>query len=235
MWYYAGVDVTVPVDFIVNGEFVIPESATATLRLNDGSVDATISNVSLDTSTTSTSVTIPEVSNTLASGVDFEHRYLLVTFVLNAQTYTQTIHYDLIPFVPMTGTPDKVRAILGLDLSELPDTDIDLFRAYLDIKARTDVDISTALTSTGRDSLTANEIINIQAALNVVPSLQLRVAASMQSEDSVFRRFSSMDFNAIENKLVGRQMSLLSELITTTEVAFSIFGVSTPTDPVTNA
>jgi hypothetical protein len=44
-----------------------------------------------------------------------------------------------------------------------------------------------------------------------------------------------MDFDQIEAKLRSRQTALLTEIDTANQIEFDIFGVSIPTDPVTNA
>jgi len=233
MWYQAGADITIQVDYEVDGEFVIPNSASVTLYYGDGTADTTIVNQPLDVTSTSAPVTIPSSKNQIPAGKVLETRYLVVSFVYNGNSYQRRYHYKLIPFVPLLATPDQVRAELGVDDVELPDDHIDLYRAYLDIKARGDIDVDPLLSSGSREALVVNEIIVLQAAINLMPSLRLRVSEAMTSEDSRFQRFRNADFDALEQAFRSRLNDLVASLSTQPGVAPTLLMVSSPKDPVT--
>jgi hypothetical protein len=235
MWYFADEDVTIPIEYVVEGEYIVPTAAVVSLRNNSGVLDDTIVNQTLDVTTTNTSLVISAAKNSVETDALFSNRYVKLTFTYRLKTYHKVIQYSVMDFVPMTGTPGDVRSQLGLDDVELQDKDIDLNRAYFDLLVQDSYELSTNLVSGTRTALVANEAIVLQAALNLVPSLRLRVAASLESEDSKFQRFGRMDFDEVEAKLRSRQTALLIEIDTSTQVEFDIFGVSIPTDPVTNA
>lgn len=233
MWFFAGADVTLNFDFTVDGEFVVPASASYSLRNHSGVVVG--SPVTLTNLTTSASITIAAASNTLGAGALYENRYVLVTFMHNGRSYTLVQPYKITSFVPISVVPDDVRRLTGLAANELPDADIDILTAYFYLFDTYGTDFSSQLTVTTFKNRLANEAIALKAAIDVAGSFPLRVPQSVRSEDSQFVRTSSIDWAGMERELRRQLQEKLTAVISVEESTVDVFSVSSPTDPVTGA
>jgi hypothetical protein len=127
MWVFAGESYTLLIEYQVDGEFVIPTSANVTLRDQTGTALA-LGEV-LDVTSTQASYQVSGVWNNLTVGNTVENRFVTVQFIYAGQSYRKDLVYRVSEFIPMTTSPDEVRGFLGLEMSELPDKDIDLLQA----------------------------------------------------------------------------------------------------------
>jgi len=233
MWFFAGENVTLNFDFKVDGEFVVPSSASWVLRLHNGVQDG--SAVALTGLTTSASIQIPALKNALTVGSLYENRFVLVSFIHNGRSHTIVQPYKLAAFVPITTVADDVRRLTGLVESELPDADIDILGAYFKLFDAYATDFSNQLVATTYKNRLANEAIALQAAIDVAISFPLRVPQSVKSEDSQFIRTSKIDWGAMELSLRRQLQENLTAVISVEETTVDVFSVSTQTDPFTGA
>lgn len=233
MWFFAGENVTLNFDFKVDGEFVVPTSASYSLRNHLGL--AVGGAVNLTGLTTSVSIQIPASDNTLGANALYENRYVLVTFVHNGRNHTLVQPYKITAFVPIAATPADVRRLTGLTENELPDAEIDILSAYFQLFDSYGTDFSSHLTATTFKNRQANEAIALQAAIDVASSFPLRVPVSARSEDSQFSRVASLNFAAMELEFRRKLQQALTAVISVEETTVDVFSVSSPTDPVTGA
>lgn len=233
MWFFAGENVTLNFDFKVDGEFVVPTSASYTLRNHLGvTVGSTVNLTGL---TTTASIQIAAINNQLGVGALYENRYVLVTFVHNGRSHTLVQPYKITAFAPIAATKDDVRRLTGLAVNELPDDDIDLLSAYFQLFDAYGTGFSTQLVATTYKGRVANEAIALQAALDVAVSFPLRVPQSVKSEDAQFIRTSKIDWAAMEVELRRKLQQALTAVISVEETLVDVFSVSTQTDAITGA
>lgn len=223
--------VSFPVDFLVDGVHVVPTSATVTVRDETGATIAGLVDAPLDVSSTHTLVSVPGTDNAVPLGSDYVNRYLQVTFLHEGRTHQRHFVYRVRPFIPIAVTPDDVRAELGLDSREMPDDVIDLYGAYLDLKA--DYDMETALITGTQAALAANRAIAVKAALEMIDSLVFRVAIKMRSEDSALERMTSFDPDKIRIRLGQKLGRLLDVIAGDTTEGSAVLILATPTDAIT--
>lgn len=231
MWHYADQDVSVGIDYEVDGDFVVPSSATYYVREADGTVLDTGAMPSL---ATSEAVSVLAANNALGVGNDYEQRFITVLFVYNNQTYQISKSYSIFAFTPLTSTPDHVRRELGLDRSELPDSEIGIPDAYFYLSSVHGATFTAAFTAGGSRAMSANKAVTLQAALDLAVSLPLRSFAMMRNEDAQLQRFNGMDFTELANQLRTKLANELEVAKETSEVTITIFDLSTPTDVITN-
>ena len=231
MWFYAGETASFAFDFVVDGEFVIPTSASYTIRNHTG---VAVGGASLTPTGTTVTISIADTLNIIAADALFENRFVVVSFIYKGQTHTTSCTYSLTRFVPLTVGPDDVRRLTGLTRQELPDDDIDIQTAYFQLFDSFGSTFAEALTSTTFRARQANESVALQAAIDVVVSFPLRVPVLTKSEDSQFNRMASIDFAALERELRRKLQQNLTQVISTvTEATVSVFSVSSPTDRFT--
>ena len=233
MWSTAGEDVNFPIEFIVSGEFVIPDSGVATVRDMGGTPITGLIDIPLAVDSTSTTLTIPGVENTVGVGSTFEVRYVTVRFAVGNKTYYRNFSYRVVPFIPLTTTPEDVRRELGLDSTELPDKDIDVLAAYIQLRVEYGQTIEDALTEGTEKTLAVNKAVGVQAALELINSLVFRAAVKIKAEDSAIERMSDFDVNEIRIRLGQRLSKLLGIIQGEAEEGTSIFVLSSPTDAIT--
>lgn len=231
MWIFADDDAQVLINFVVDGVFVVPTAAWATVRDNTGSV--LIASEALTIDGTTATLTVPGANNSLASGADTSNRYVNVYFNSNGRQYRQDLNYRVMSFLPITTGYDDVRAVLGLENSELPDTEIDIPQAYLELKREYGDLFTEALTAETVLNGIANRAIAIKAAIEVSYSLELRTGIKFSSEEQTFQRMSEINFTAMRlglGKLLATQINILLDQ---EDVGTASFVVATPTDAIT--
>jgi len=233
MWGTADEDYQFLINYEVEGEFVIPSSALATVRDSDGVAITGLLDVVLDVTSTSTTLTIPASDNAVEVGKSHDVRFVVVTFFYGGAQYQVQKFYRLTPFIPMTVTPEDARREIGLDRSELPDADIDLLGAYFKLAADRGATFTDAMTDGTEKALAANQAIAVMALLALVNSLQFRAAIKLKSENSAFERMNEFDIGLIRTRLGQRLTSLLDVVEETVDTGRPSFVVTAPTDVIT--
>lgn len=228
MWFTADQDATLNIDFIVDGEFVVPSSGSYTLRSFDGSLLLT---TPLVATTTSEILVIPAGYNGL-TGV-YETRFVEINFIADGAAHRQTHSYTLSAFLPLTARPDQVRGVIGLDARELPDRDISIESAYFHLVESQVAAFQSAFLTTGGRARAANEAVVLQAAIDITSSLVLRTMITTRSEDSEVKRTLVIDFDAITARLERRLASMIDTAAETLAGSYTLFELSNPTDAIT--
>lgn len=219
MWFEADTDVTVPIDFIVDGDFVDPSSATFIIRDHTGA--------QLDSGPViDGQVTVPAALNEILD--PWENRYISVVFSYNGGTHFFRESYSLSEFIPLSARPRSVRDILGVDQKELPDDAIDVTEAYFQLLDQRGPAFSEALSLTGERNRALNQAVILQAALNVLPSLPLRLMITVRTEDSSASRLKEIDFDKLEAGLAASLAHYINLATAANVGARTTFGVSNP-------
>lgn len=233
MWAIAGEPLTYHVDFKVDDEFVVPSSATATLRDHVGAV--LWSGTALTIEGTGAAVEIAAPDLTLGAGALTENRYLVVNYQVATRWYREEYFIRLRAAVPLRVKPADVRRHLGLDMSELPDEDIDVFEAYLLVMQEHGDIVGPGLLTSDHRNVLANRAVALRAAIDIVPSLWARAGTQWSSEESKFQRMSEFDLDQIKRGLSDHYASCIAGIQEAEEVIVSSFLLATPTDPITGA
>ncbi len=240
-WRTANTSVAVAVPFLVDGEFVIPDagSVTLTVRGNDGAVLAGYNELPIaDVTQTSTLLTIAPEANGIGAN-PMETRYLRVSYLVGNVPGLFSYAYRLTPFLPITAGPEDVRRVTGIDYKALPDSDVDVHEAYFKLAKDVGAVFVTALTSPGRAAISANNMIALQAAILLLPSLQNRVMKSETSHNEIYIR-NTLDLAQLaadlQAALLDETNAMLEELgNAVTSVISPIFLVTSPVDVITGA
>lgn len=190
--------------FYGNGsEPTIPDAGSVSYTVLDHSgnplVALTDVPITTDGSTIRSLIVIPAIYNSVDLSKEFERRTVIVRYTSQGLSKLNRIVYRLVPMVHYTTTVDSVRAFLGVNDGELGDKDIDLFGAYLFVRdAFNDpITLDAALVSGGRLEIAANDAIAMRAAVDVIPSLQTRIAQSEKNGPMGFDRVKIKDFSGL--------------------------------------
>lgn len=233
MMWTAGEDVTLSVDYIVDGAYVIPESAQASVRDNSGALIVGMVDVPLAVDSTTTELSIPGQHNIIDPNKDFERRYISLSFLHEGKRYQKVMQYELQEFLPISADAQSVRRTLGLDPLELPDADVNIRAAYLNLVETYGDPIVEALTTGDVKTIAVNKAITLSAAMELLNSLPFRVAIKMKAEDSSVERMSDFDIGKMRIQL-GQEMSYALDLVLDTSTGGSaILVLTSPTDAIT--
>lgn len=229
-----GVSLLIP--FKLDGDYVVPDvgSVAYTLRDNAGAPVAGHTNVAVTTTTNTTSIPIPFGSNVHTLVEDVEVRTLQVKWQKNGQSFVYMTSYRVVPWANYIVTGHSVRVLLGVGEHELPDEDIDLFAAYMEMDATLGGTIlDDALVAGTRGTLKANEAIACLAAIEVLPSLQLRALQRERVEDHEQTRLGNINFRKLGTDLSEKLAAAVAVLTNSEATVPTLFTLGTPTDAIT--
>lgn len=182
-------------------------------------------------------ITVPAIYNTITGVKQFERRTIFLNYTYQGMTKGQTFSYRLIPFVNYSVTAQTVRAFLGIEEKELPDKDVDLFASYLFVnEAFSDpLTLDTALASGTRFEIAANDAIAMRAAIDIIPSLQNRVAQAEKNGVMGFDRIKITNFAELLAAAVNRYNAAVNliGLIDVNALDYTLVTVTQDVDPIT--
>lgn len=226
--YVSNRDITVNVPFETDGEPFVPDAGSLVYSLTAPDGTALVSSQAISTTDTSVNITVPSIHNVMSAALS-ELRFIEVSGRNANRPFEITLAYRLTPRILMTVSPDAVRGFLGVDAGELPDRDIDLIDAFLELAEQ----VSNPLTLISQDTEAGrnfNKAVVYKTVLNILPSLPQRLSKSETDGTSKVDRFN-IDFADLEREARNRLASALgAETVTRTLVQFT-----TRPDPLTGA
>lgn len=212
--------------------FALTDEDTASYSLYDlsGNIVNELEDVNIeltDDNRTMLKIEIPAEANTITESNDSENRVLVVSYTYQNVQHSARRNYRIIPFVPYVTTEDDVRTLLGVPSTNVLDSMIDIYQAYLKAKASfvsatdetTKEIFDNALKSGGTKAGAANRIIAIRAALPLRTSLPLLIPKIEDESVMSQTRFtmSLEDFNALFDALED-ELSELEGIITEEDI-----------------
>lgn len=235
--YTAGEDIEVAVPFERDGEPFVPDENTVAwaLRGQDGALTGSF--VSIDVSDTSALIPVLAASNSVATGMRFEKRTVVVRGERDGRPFEVRVPYQITPWLNYTASPEDVRNFCGAAGSELSDSDINLVDAYFRVAdIVTEDGLEFALISGLAAEQNANRAIVAAAVLTALPGLRARMLKKEGDGNRTLERFN-MDFDRLEADALKALKDATTSLsaIDDNTTAPPIFILTTPTDPVTGA
>lgn len=174
--------------------------------------------------------------NTLLPGSLFASRDVEWSYTIAGAVVNDEARYSIEARPPYGASNSGVRAKLGVENKDLPDADISLISAYVAFRDIVTADRLSALTDEA-DLLSVRNAIEAQAALNLIPTMAVRVAVSEDSGTNAYKR-QAVDWSAIAESLAG----IVSAGVLAVFPAYdpsptgALFILATPsTDPITGS
>jgi len=239
LWGFTGREFSFTMQAMADGVPIMPDSGNARLYAYNQAGDP-VSPFDEVTAVEGTAVRVilPASVMTINPGNETETRIILARYEVEGFTYESRMTVGITPFISIDADAEAVRAVLGVSAEELPDFEVDTISAYYDLKQR----YKTPFVNKVKDGITsirrgANQLVAIWAALQVIPSLQLRTFQTRQDENAMFTRFRGIDWDRLVADLQARMGEILVDIGIVTDVTElypTLFIVSNPTDPVTN-
>jgi len=227
------------ISFIVDGDFVSPDSASYSLYDNDGVIVEALQDVviTIGSEQTFAAITIPADANTRV--LPTEIRFLEVTYVVDGATYTTTEFYIIKENIRLPVDKNDVRLLFGALQNELPDDMIDLISAFGLVKEDLpDIDLD-AIISTGSELLPSLiSAIKYRAAMTLSISVQNSMMQSEQADNNSYKRFDNKNFADFFDNFSAEYRRALAILLgdAVPVIGAPVFSLMvTGVDPVTGA
>lgn len=245
-------DLVLPVDIMVNGNFVYPDDNKYTYKIR--SMDGTILYNSEDEELPPTvpgqdtetgeivptdviNITIPKEYNQLDDDKLFKSQLVEVSFTFNKRPYTIKKPYRITEFFYFSASPQDVRNYYGLNSGELPDEDIDLNEVYLQLVQRLGSVFTDCLKADGVGNIRANRLITLRGVVQVFSSVKLRVNQEESDGSSKFLRYlNKIDWDSFLSDVMDEIEDLESNLTgeeETTSVDYTPLVLGTVVDAIT--
>lgn len=231
MKYFAsGERVNINIDFIINDEYFTPTVGTVKYTLKDNSnlPIAGQVNVPIVTTATTTNVVLDLLAsyNIKEAEKSFEYRFLEISGLTDGKPFIIRERYRLIDSNVMLLDPENVRLVLGVNSSELPDRDIDVYTSYFKFNNLYGEDFRNKFSSGDISALYAEAMVYLDTALNLLPSLRLKVAQNESDGVVKFGRFTRIDWDALEAQLRNKLEEALdgTGVSTTIEPTLGVLG-----------
>jgi len=199
------------INFIVDGEFVVPSVATYTLRKNDGTVVSSLEDVTITLTDASTSAVISVAGSANTATLPYELRYLEVSFTYEGAVYRSDLVYNLRTSIRFPVSHSDVEAVLG---TSVPEGYIDILSAY-DLVQLDAPEINLGNILSGGTVLLPSliEAVKYKAALDVAVSIQNSMMQMEQADNTLYRRFEEIDFEGLRKQLSLRYSNALDKLL----------------------
>ncbi|ESY35763.1 hypothetical protein NKK48_01535 [Mesorhizobium sp. C386A] len=232
--FEAGRDITLPVSLFYNGQPAVPDAGTAVLSVSAGGTVIFTEELTTGPTDAVLVVTVPAEHNQIST--PFSRRVIRVTAERGGLPFDSMTMYRLVPAILYTVTPADVRAFLGVNESELPDEDVDLSGALLNIEfSITRETMAAALVSGDVAEVRANDAILYTTVLALIPSLANRVAQEETDGALSFRRNARKDFSELQKAAEARLSAAMAVLNPVVDPGYAIFITTNDADPVTGA
>lgn len=174
---------------------------------------------------------VPAEHNSCAAPL-FESRRLVYHYQTANELVSQSTSYRVERAIPIAATTSGVRKKLGVEPHELEDSEIDLLSAYATLLEKDAGNIlPTILTAGDSSTLKVIHALEAQAALDLLPTLQLKIAQRETGGTNEFQRYTKVDWNQIELSLrvhLARFDALVDPTYDLTGGAVFTFGKATP-------
>ncbi len=216
----------------VDGEPVAPDpTPTFTVYSITGVAIPALTDVAAQVINTNEALCIiPGAENTLSDGQPVS-RFVRLTFEKDGRVLRKQNVYRIMPFLPITVTPEWINAQLLSGVGPSDENAYDIYAAYLTAK-RAVPTLDDHLV--GEYATEANRLIALYAARPLMSRISLSLNQREKSHDEEVERFRGIKFDELMTSLASEIMSLISVLNgTTTAEAYPAAVLTNPTDPVT--
>lgn len=232
MIYRNGVAVSIPVEFATG----FPDGPISWALYDETGVQLESDTVTPVEGMVSTNIVIPSEHNILAPDALSGYRDLVWSYMVGSNVVNGDERYNLEAPVPWGASHDGVRAKLGINPTELPNSDISLVRAYYDLLVLMGEPDLTSYVPTPRARLALSDAVEAVAALTALPTVQMRAAIKESSGTDTYQRYPA-DWELLADSLrtmVTDGVIILNPTFDPLAGAGAIFVLATPAaDPFT--
>lgn len=236
LYIEADQDASFTIPFMVDGDYVTPDVGTTKYTVYDNSgvaipglVDQDLT-VQADATTADLTVL---AANQSRNSLNTALRTIVVRYRFNGFPKTYRLSYTLIPFINCSVTEDDVRASVGLDDGEYPDSDMDIVAAYLRLgEALGGTILADAFSSGAQRAQDAHSAVLADTALASIPAIRHR-ASSKRAADGTVQWKAEVNFEALAHDLQAKKDTAMAVMLGTSSASPTLIVIGDRTDPLT--
>ena len=238
MYVFPGKALNVNIEFVLGDDPASPTVAAYVVRDQAGEVQSSTP-ITVPTDATDVWVTIPSSIHTLLADEKFKQHRIDVAYTVNNMPIDLSYTYYIVPDLFLSHTANELRTILGVSPLEIPNNQVEFYRAYIDLAAGRDGDaFFAALTGNDLDlKFAAQQLIFWHTAQLLLPSVRMQSLKSVESETSkITKMATSTNISALEDLVSNRYLYYLSLIQASGNTSPpTFFIVDSPVDPITGA
>lgn len=238
MYVFPGKTLNLKVEFTLGEDPASPEVAAYVVRDQTGEVQSATPIDVIDGDTDAW-LSVPASIHVLTPGEKYRQHRIDVSYTVANMAIDRSYSYYVVPDLFLAHTANELRTVLGVSPLEIPNNQVEFYRAYIDLSAGRDGDaFIEALTGNDIDlKFAAQQLIFWHTAQLLLPSVRMQSLKSIESETSKMTRMAtSTNVGALEDLVAERYLYYLSLIqVSGNASAPTFFIVDSPTDPVTGA
>ena len=201
---------TLHIDFVVDGELVVPVSPTITLTDNTGAALSGFDGATISLGDPTDSFANISIVNTAnVKTLVFEFRTAKIDFTFNSTPYTIYLKYGLADRLDIPVTPDEVRTVIGLSDDEWSDDQMDIQLAYISVDADLANSASDIIDAGSTLLRSLIEAIKLRTVIDILPAIELMALQATAADNTSANRFSNIDFEALRANINARYAKAL--------------------------
>lgn len=236
MYVFPGKALNLKLEFLLGDDPASPSAAAYIVRDQSGEVVPSTP-IALGQGETEAWISIDGDVHSLTPEERFRQHRVDVTYTVNGLVFEFSKSYYIVPDLFLAHTADELRNILGVSLTEVSNTQVEFYRAYIDIAAGRDGDdFFNALQGDDFNlKFAAQQLIFWHTAQLVMPSVRMQSFKTVESETSKITKLAtSTNIVALEDMIAERYAYYLSLIQSSSSYTPpTIFMVDNPTDPIT--
>lgn len=236
MYVFPGKALNVKLEFLLGDDPASPDVAAYVVRDQSGEVQASTP-IAVPNDETEVWISIPASIHELAPDEKYRQHRIDVSYTVANMPFDMSYSYYIVPDLFLAHTANELRTVLGVSPLEIPNNQVEFYRAYIDLSAGKDGDsFIAALTGNDLDlKFAAQQLIFWHTAQLLLPSVRMQSLKSIESETSKLTRMAtSTNVGALEELVADRYLYYLSLIQASgNSNPPTFFIVDSPTDPIT--
>lgn len=235
MYVFPGKPLNVLIKFTVGGDPASPTLAAFRVVDADGEVYA-LTPITIPSGATEVWVSIPDTAHSLAPGEKYHQNRIEVTYTVNGLIFEEHMVYFVVPDLFLDFSARNARLVLGMSEEEFRESDVDFYRAYIDLASG---DVSEAFLDALDNSdtslrIAARQLIFWHTLWLMLPGLRMNTLKTVESETSKMTRMAtSTNFDQLAALIRERYNLYLNLINTNVATAPVLLVLDAPTDAIT--
>lgn len=238
MYVFPGKTLNVKIEFTLGEDPASPDVAAYVVRDQSGEV-LPATPVTVADGDTDAWLSVPASIHTLSNGEKYRQHRIDVSYTVANMALDQSYSYYVVPDLFLAHTANELRTVLGVSPLEIPNNQVEFYRAYIDLSAGKYGDaFIAALNGSNIDlKFAAQQLIFWHTAQLLLPSVRMQSLKSIESETSKLTRMAtSTNVGALEELVAERYLYYLSLIqVSGNSNPPTFFIVDSPVDAITGA
>lgn len=236
MYVFPGKALNVLVEFKLGEDPASPTLATYRVVDSDGVVVAT-TNITVPSQATQVWISVGANNHTLTSPLPYKQHRLEISYTISGMVFDNYMSYFVIPDLFLDYSIHNVRTLFGATPMDLPEENVDFYRAYIDLTSGPLADAMVESLNGTDDTrkAAAKQLIFWQTMRDLLPSIRMNMLKTVESETSKMTRMGNTTNFDVLIAMISEKWDYYKHLVNASvpEGALTLLVLGTPTDAIT--